>query len=34
MTPRVTAALRSAGIEVMRRRSNGKRLLHLKSITQ
>ena len=34
MTPRVTAALRSAGIEVARRRSNGKRLLQLKSITQ
>jgi hypothetical protein len=34
MTPRVTAALKSYGIDVVRRRSNGKRLLHLKSITQ
>ena len=34
MTPRVTAALKSYGIDVVRRRSNGKRLIQLKSITQ
>ena len=33
MTPRVTDALRSYGIAVARRGSNGKRLLQLKIIT-
>jgi hypothetical protein len=33
MMPRVTDALKSYGIAAERRRSNGKRFLHLKSIT-
>ena len=34
MTQPVTAALKSYGIDVVRRRTNGKRLLQLKCITQ